>query len=88
VKFIVERTSDYGSSSAPPCDGATRQTVNFVRRAPISLRKEESEELWVIEVGNLESLMDFVKQNGNVIISEPYFYELPTLEIHDENPDY
>jgi len=87
MKFIVQRSSDPGSDNSP-CDGAIKQKIKFASRAQIGPRIDEFGDAWTIEIESLESLMDFIKRNDSVIIYEPYFYELPTIEIYDENPDY
>ncbi len=88
MKFIVNRSSDYGSTDEQPCDGAIKEKIKFVSRAQISLRNSPFDDVWTIEIETLESLMNFIKRNDSVIIYEPYAYELPTIEIYDENPDY
>jgi len=88
MKFIVQRSSDPGSGNSP-CDGAIKQKIKFASRAQIGPRIDQFDDVWTIEIESLESLiMDFINREDSVIIYEPFAYELPTIEIYDENPDY
>ena len=74
VKFLVSRTSDC-SGESPPCSGA----VFYGGEWPTH---------WTIELSDLESLMQFIRDNGRVVIdTDPVFpvaEGLPEIEIYDD----
>jgi hypothetical protein len=74
MKFLVSRTSNY-SGESPPCSGAVFYGGEWPMR-------------WTIELSDLEALMQFVRDNGRVIIElDPVFpvpEGLPEIEIYDD----
>jgi len=74
MKFLVSRTSNY-SGESPPCSGAFSYGGEWPMR-------------WTIELSDLEALMQFVRDNGRVIIElDPVFpvpEGLPEIEIYDD----
>lgn len=78
MKFRVNRTSDFFGRTPQPCAGATLLNPD----AP-----EWEESVWEVELNTLEDLVDFIKKNGEVVIShderEQSDYKSTTLEIYD-----
>ena len=74
MKFLVSRTSDFGGHN-PPCSGAVFYRDGF--------RK-----LWAIELADLDTLVQFARDNGRIIIdTDPVFpvaEGLPEIEIYDD----
>ncbi len=40
---------------------------------------------WVVNIPTIKALLEFCKKHGDVIVSEPFWYEgMPQLEIYDD----
>jgi len=78
MKFRVKRTSDPLGRTPQLCAGATLLNPD----AP-----EWEEGVWETELNTLEDLVDFIKKNGEVVVShderEQSDYRGTTIEIYD-----
>lgn len=67
--YLVDRVSDW-KRILPPCAGAYKTNVN-----------PATDEKWVVRV---ESVQDFVKQNGRCVISWEDMYSMFMIIIYDD----
>lgn len=79
MKFIVIRTSDWGSESIP-CQGAELLNPDF--------KQTDESPVWGIEIDTLEQLMQFCNTYGDIVITassrEVSKYASCVIEIYDD----
>lgn len=46
-------------------------------------RRKMEEDVYTIEIDNLEQLIDFIKKHGDIVIGKHDDYDLPEIEIYD-----
>jgi hypothetical protein len=80
MKFLISRASQGAVSKDPPCKGAAR--------GPEALAWP-GEYQWFIELGNLESLIAFLNENGGGLglFSPEDGEECPVIEIFDDDQE-
>lgn len=71
TKFIVTRTSGTWDNSERPLDGAKYELIN-------------NKHTWFMNVGSLKELIDLVKREGKIVVSEHHFPNQITIEIYDD----
>lgn len=75
MKFQVDRASYRFCSSAQPCKDAYID-ANQYPHEPMSR--------WIIELNSLEEIIQFVKEEGEIIIREPEYKDMPyRIKIYD-----
>lgn len=54
---------------------------SITEQGNIKRRRERDVKVWLIELNSLEELMEFVKENGQCIVTS---YKHPAIEIYDD----
>lgn len=75
MKFIVNRASIW--SNARPCWEAVPETISYN-----SCGKQREENVWVVELGNLNELMKFKEKYGNLVVGDRIFGFGTEKEVH------
>lgn len=70
MKFYISRTSDGNfNEKTPPLPGLEGETLNYIQKIYGGTEEPRTRTIWPIEIESLESLMNFVKKEGDIVIS-------------------